>query len=275
MTTSSPSRAVVTAGVIALLSALGGGCCAHRFTKPAEPLADAKPLLSRMQAHSAKVSSFEYLTRMSYYADGEARKGKVEIMGRRAPGTSAPQFHFEALTPTDDTLAVLISNGTLFMSHERGKSVCHTGKACASNVSRLLPIAFAGEDLFAIFSGSAPVILHDEQTAGWDDCEGAYRVVLERKSDATVEEIWLRPDTWAPVRVKVRRAGELLFQIDYSDFEDVDGVSLARRLRLQSPRRDTDLEVQIREAHLNKVTSDKLFDAACPNGTSPQTLRCP
>ena len=223
-----------------------------------------------MQAHSSKVQSFEYLTRMTYYGDDAARKGAVEVLAKR-PGS----FRFEALDPAGaNTIAVLATDCERFMSHERGKSECAVGKACPANLARLLPLAFECEQLFELLGGGAPLILHDSVSGGWDDCEGAYRVALTRKADQTVQQIWLRPDTFGPVKVKVTTAGKLAFEIDYDEFEKRDDILLPRKIRFKSPARDTDLGVEIREQFLNSVDTDVPFKPVCPAGTLERELQC-
>lgn len=255
--------------LLALIIALGG-CCAERFERPEQPIEDPEELLRRMHEHSARVQSFEYITRMSFYADNEARKGRVEILAKRPAA-----FRFEALTPTDDTVAVLISDGERFISHERGQPVCYTGQACGANVSRMLPMRFEGTELFELLSGAAPVLSEsDRSQGGWDECEGAYRVLLERDRDQSSQEIWLRPDTFGAIKVRMTRAGELEFEIEMEDFETLDGILLPRTLSFESPHKDIDLSVELREVFLNGVDTGVPFKPTCPTGTTRQVLPC-
>ncbi|MFT5432742.1 MAG: outer membrane lipoprotein-sorting protein, partial [Myxococcota bacterium] len=148
-----PMRRILFFALVCLSTSALSGCCASRFDRPPGPTPDSAGLIEKMNQRVKKVSSFEYLTRMSYYGDSGARKGRVELLGE-APD----RFRMEALTPSDDTVAILISDGSKFVSHERGQTRCMTGPACATNVSRLLPVSLEGPDLYAVLVGGAPVI---------------------------------------------------------------------------------------------------------------------
>lgn len=255
----------------ASLALLIGGCCPRLFTPPDTPISDAADLLKRNRDHGSRIVSIELLTRMSWYADSQARKGTVEVLARRPS-----KVRFEALDPAGaNTVAVMISDGERFTSHERGQADCFTGEACRENIARLLPLAFEGEQLFDALVGTAPIILHETATGGWDECQGAYEIVLSRAADETVQELWLRPDSFAAIRTKVTRAGQLLYELTWDDFEPVDAIPFPRRVHFESPERDTDLSVKVREVYLNSVDTDEPFAPACPSGTTHRELRCP
>ena len=101
------------------------GCCAHRFKRPSDSTLLAasddagvrlgSQLRERVQAYAQQSTSIVYTTRMEHYGKDGVVKGKVDVLAKRPS-----RFRFEALTPSDDTLAVLASDGDRFMSHQRG-----------------------------------------------------------------------------------------------------------------------------------------------------------
>jgi len=209
-----------------------------------------------------------YTTRMEHYGPDGVVKGKVDVLGKR-PG----QFRFEALTPSDDTLAVLVSDGMRFMSHQRGQSVCYVGPACVENVSRILPLPFHGEQLFDLLVGGVPLMESDRPTGTWNECEGVYELRLARGD--WEEVVWIRPDVYAPVRVVMLRGGLEQFRIDYDDFELIGGVHQAQLMRYVSKTRDVDLTMSIRDAERNGIASpESLFRVECPSGTERRELPC-
>jgi hypothetical protein len=192
----------------------------------------------------------------------------VDVLGKR-PG----KFRFEALTPSDDTLAVLVSDGTRFMSHQRGQSICYAGPACTENVSRLIPLPFQGEQLFDLLVGGVPLLKSEAPVGRWNDCEGVYELLLTR--DEWREIVWLRPDIHAPIRVVMTRAGVEQFRIEYDDFDQIDGVQQAQLMRYVSEIRDVDLTMSIRDAERNGIDSEgTLFKVECPAGTERRELPC-
>lgn len=249
------------------IAATVAGCCAHRFERPATLLTDADDVAARARRSGEAVQAFEYRTRVSYYGEGGARKGDVDVVGARPA-----KLRFEALTPTDDTVAVLATDGERFMSHERGQDVCYTGEACARNIARLLPLAFEGKDLFEVLVGGAALIAHESATVSWDDCEGVY--ILELVHGDVREVLWLRPDTFGPLRVRLLRGGDELWRLEHDDFETVDGHLLPRTLRFKADAKDVDLELKVREVWLNGTPGDAPFAPQCPEGTRQEELPC-
>ena len=53
------------------------------------------------------------------------------------------KLHASVLSPTDDLLAVTVSDGTRFSSFERGGELCLEGGSCPENVTRLLGVPWA------------------------------------------------------------------------------------------------------------------------------------
>ncbi len=249
---------------------LAAGCCPKRYERPTpvETAPSAEALLAAMRGHADRVVSLELVTRMEFYRDAQALKGTVEALGKR-PG----KLRFEALDPAGaNTLAVTVSDGQRFFSHERGKPDCYTGRACAENVSRLIPLPFDPETIVDVLVGAAPVIEHDSAEGGWDDCEGAFRVRLRRGE--VRQTIWLRPQSHVAHKTEVFRGDTLLFRLTWKDVAPQDGIDLPRRIRFESDEQDTDLSVDIREAWLNQVDSDKPFEVRCPQNTSQRLLPC-
>ncbi|MFT7622034.1 MAG: hypothetical protein ACI9WU_001199 [Myxococcota bacterium] len=249
------------------------GCgCPKLFEAPPMPTGgpDAPTLLSQMRAHADRVQSLELVTRMDYFAEaGQARKGTVEVLARRPASV-----RFEVIDPAGaNTMAILMSDGTRFASHERGQATCYVGDACASNIARLLPLPFKADELFDIFAGGAPLLAPSQSTASWDDCKGAWRVVQERQ-DGVIHRLWIRPDTGAAIESTMHRGETLLYRLTWDDYELADGVPVARKLHYEAPEGSVDLSMSIREAFLNSVDSDQPFVVGCPSGTTQRELQC-
>lgn len=247
------------------------GCCPHRFTRPAGPLPTGSELLTRVRGAKRGITTFELNARASYFGDASARKGDVDLLGRR-PAC----FRFEALTPTDDTLAFLVSDGDRFASHERGSPECLTGRSCVENVARFLPLGVAGEALFDLLVGGAPLIDGEPVAADWDDCEGAYRLVV--RGAQSEQELLVRPDTFAPIRVTLRRGTDATptYVLSFDEDAPVDGTPhrVPRTIRYVSKAADVDLELRVREVHLNAPKEDALFAPKCPPNVPARELPC-
>lgn len=259
-------KIVLWTGLLVVLT----GCCTHRFTKPAQALTEPQSVMDGVKKRAALLKSFEFNTRVAHYGETGVFKGAVDVLGHRPA-----QLRFEVLSPTDDTLAVVVSDGKRFMSHERGRPRCLVGPACAANVSRLLPIAFEGSALFDLLTGGTSFLTHDQADVTWDECEGALRLTLRRAADDTVQTVWLSPHSFVTAKMRVVRKKKELFVLEYDDFRTIDGVEVPFSIRLTSEHRGTDLSIDLREAYINQTKPGALFEPTCPQGTQEEEVPCP
>lgn len=266
----------------ASLSILGcylSGCCAHRFDRPSGPLPTLVSVESAIAARRNAITSFELDTRLQFFGDGQRLKGKVGLLGLRPSGAPDAQLRFEALTPSDDTLALLITDGARFSSHERGAPDCLTGEACPRNVARLLPIDLYPGALYDALTGT-PLAVADGAILSWDDCEGTLRIDGLRPDgahgDAPPERVtlFLSPVDYAAIRTEIRRGDDLILALEYSDHaEATSGVpSLPRTIRVDGD--GAELEIDIREAFIGEPIDAELFIPKCPAGTTARELPC-
>ncbi len=255
------------------------GCCAHRFERPAGPLPTTAAALDAIAARRGAIPSFELDTRLEFFGDGKRLKGKVGLLGRRPAAGGESQLRFEALTPSDDTLALLITDGRRFSSHERGAPDCLTGEACPRNVARLLPIDLYPDALYDALTGT-PLAVAGDATLTWDDCEGTLRVEGLRPTlapgDAGLERVtlFLSPVDYVAIRTEIRRGEEVVLTLEYSDYERAtpDAPSLPGTIRVRGSA--AELEIDIREAFLGETLDAELFAPTCPAGTTPRELPC-
>jgi len=257
-------------GVLGLVVGLVTGCCPHRFSKPAAVIDDPAVLLERLSARADQTTSFEYNTRVSHYGDAGVFKGSVDVLG-----AAEAKLRFEVLSPTDDTLAVLASDGKRFMSHQRGQTRCEVGDACAANVSRFLPVVLSGADLVRLMTGSAPRMTFESSKLTWDECEGTYRLTLIRNDDRMRTDLWVAPKDYFVVRMRVTRDGKERLLVENEDFRTVNGVVIPHSIQVKVADTNTDLLISLREAWLNQLQEGPHFLTTCPVGSQPQEVSCP
>ena len=264
---------------MSLLGSLLTGCCAHRFDRPAGPLPTATAALDAIAARRTAMTSFEFDTRLQFFGDGKRLKGKVGLLGRRPPAGDGAQLRFEALTPSDDTLALLITDGARFSSHERGALDCLTGEACPRNLARLLPIDLYPDALYDALTGT-PLTVADGASLSWDDCEGTLRIDGVRPSgqsgSGTLERVTLllSPVDYAAIRTEIRRGDEVVLTLAYSDHAATMPGSPALPRMIRVTGAEAELEIDIREVFLGETVGDELFVPNCPAGTTARELPC-
>ncbi len=244
------------------------GCPTPTIPAPPDALTDPVAVLESTRVRLASIQSLSLEARASYYAGGQARKGKVIILARRPAS-----LHFSTLSPTDDLLGVLASDGERFMSFERGASTCYVGDACPENVGRMLPLRMEGAAVVDLLMGGAPVIAHFESKVIWDNRAGAYKLELQGEG-GLVERLWIEHGTGLVRKAELRRHGKLELELVYKDYAKVSEHSLPHTLELVMTKGDVDLKIRYREVDLNTDIDDEAFAIPCPAGTTEQTLPC-
>lgn len=250
---------------ILLLLAIGG---CTRYARPRSLEVDPVRALARVEARRQVLPRLAVDARASYYAPEGARKGSVVLVLERPAS-----LRFEALSPTDDLLAILTSDGERFTQYERGADVCHTGPACARNVARLLPIPLRGEDVVHVLLGGSPIIDATPVEVGWDEDEGLAVLRLEGK-DGVAQEIAADPCSWEVWRSEVTKDGDTVMRLTFDGWEGGPEARLPREVRVEMPAQDVDLKLVYRAVDPDVELEDDTFRYACPSGTQAVELPC-
>jgi len=235
---------------------------------PADALTDAGSVLALVADQSARKQRLVVEARISYYGDEGARKAKAIILARRPAA-----LHVSALSPTDDMVAVLASDGERFTSFQRGSEVCYAGRSCPENVGRFSLFPMEGSQLVDVLVGGVPFIAAIESRVSWDAQVGAYRVDLTGAEQLT-QRIWVAHGTGDVRRSEVLRADKVQLSLTFDDFKLVGGERLPHKIDMKMPERHVDLRVTYRDVELNTVIDDDAFVIPCPDSTRTQTLLC-
>lgn len=246
------------------------GCRARRVPLPDDALTDPSAVIALLRQRAegpGAITSLSAEARVSYYSGDGARKGKMVILARRPAS-----LHFSALSPTDDLVAFMVSDGERFTAFERGSPECEVGAACAANVGRLLPIPMEGADLVGLLISSVPIMRHEQASVAWDARAGAYR--LELVDGARSERIWVDHGTGRVRVAEIWEGGKRQVRIGYSEFKQHGELSLAHEIHVEAARNAIDLKVRYREVELNGTIGDDAFAIACPEGTREVEVPC-
>lgn len=222
-----------------------------------------------MEQRFAKVTSLVAETRASFYSDDDAKKGKVSIAASKPANV-----HFSALSPTDDLLALMASDGTKFTSFERGGTTCYVGKSCPDNIARVLPLYLEGADVVRVLMAVAPRFTAAEQHVAWDAVRGAYHLRRMAPSGGWVQHVWVAHGTGVVRRVELRRDDELSYALEYDDVDAVGGFLIPRTLRLKMDHRRIDMKLVYRDVEIDYPLKPSTFSIACPTGVTVEKLPC-
>ena len=242
--------------------------CAGAQTRPVDGPATADELLARALARPIP-RTLQGMSRLDSYVDGVARKADVLI---RLAGPDKVQF--QALSPTMDLLAVLTTDGQRFVSYERGARRCYTGRACPSNLARLVPMAMPADQLVATILGRPPLLPVGERSLHWDESKQAWRLHIGGAQDRDQQDVWVTHGDYRFRGSVVYRQGKRVASIAYGDLAQGNSNMPPRRLRLQVPKRKIDMSIELREVTVDEPIDARDFAIPCPTGTLEVRLPC-
>lgn len=242
-------------------------CPSGDHDPPADLIVDPGELVERLEAVALpETAAIE--ARATQYSEARVIKGRLTILVEQPAS-----LHFAGLSPTDDVVSVLATDGKRFTSFERGAKVCYTGRACPENVGRLVPIALESGELAGALLGRPPLIDHGERSVVWDRRTGAYLLELVG-ARGVVQRLWVSHGRGEVRRAQLVDDGRVTVDLGYDDFADVGGHRLPRRLDVKMTRGDVDLRLIYRDIELGLEIDPAAFGVPCPVGTEVRVLAC-
>lgn len=206
--------------------------------------------------------------RLEYYAEGKARKGKVEIMAR--PPHSV---RMHVLTFTDDLLSLLAINGEYFTYFERGAKTCFMGPMCAAPLVSRVPMVSKPAVLLRLLEGKVPLLEEpDESTLTYARSDGQYKLVL--KKGGHVQTLQIAADGQTLQKATMKREGETLFRVSFKGKIETGGKTVPKQMRLVSTSPAADLSFEYREVEYGLQFKGDPFSYECPRGTDARYLVC-
>lgn len=271
---SAPARAV-SAALLALALGLGG-CPPSGHDAPADALTTAEDVVEKARGFLATGPAHLVAeARASQYSDHGGIKGKVEVMLAR-PG----RVRMSGLSPTDDLVSVLVTDGLRFTAFERGQKQCYVGRACPANVGRFTGFPMEADDLVGVLLGRPPLIPHEDASFTWDRQMNAYRVDLVGTGAALggakgeVERLWVAHADGRVLRMQVRRGDDVRADVQYSDWRRVGPDVLPGRIDVHMARDHVDLRIDFRDLDVATPVEDRAFEFECPAGTTLEEQPC-
>ena len=254
--------------LLSSLAVVAVACAGAQSTRPVDGPATAADLLARALSRPLP-RTLQGMSRLDSYVDGAARK--VDVLIRLA---APDKVQFQALSPTMDLLAVLTTDGQRFVSYERGGRRCYIGRACPSNLARLVPMALPADQLVAAILGRPPLLPSAKRSLHWDEAKGAWRLHLGGAKDQDQQDVWVTPGDYRFVGSVVYRKGKRVASIAYGDLATGASTMPPRRLRLQAPGSKIDMSLELREVTVDEPIDGRDFAIPCPTGTLEVRLPC-
>ena len=250
------------------LCAALAGCPVAR---PRDAITEPGELLRLYAGLRARAKSLRAIARVDHFGEGGRVRGKVYVFVERPA-----KLRFETVTPFDNALSTLVSDGANFALLDARANRFYRGPADACNVSRLLRIPLPPEDVANALLGGTPLIAHRSSRLAWDD-DGFYALSLEGIEDGVRQSIHFAP---SPSRLDViesvvRDRRGVVFRLAFDDPRTVEGVPLPMKIRFEMPRADADVLVRYDDVDVNPNLPADAWTLAPPPGAPVEEVRCP
>lgn len=236
----------------------------------------------------------------SFDAEGRVRATSLFLMAH------PDRIRFAVLSPLGTSVATLTSDGTRFGLLDQEQGVFFSGPANQCNVERFLEVPIPPAALVQLFSGEAPVLVHEQEqaTLEWED--GAYVIRIRSKHQAEqtivlepIPEDWDRP--WRVQRLRVREViveqqGVELYRAELKDYRpttmaeplrDPDGLmpdllpsgpecraEVPRRIRFVVPVAERDVVFEHQQIEHNPPLTSGAFTQPIPLGVTLRSSPC-
>jgi len=244
--------------------------CSGPVRLPEDPIEDPLVLLTALRTRARPDTLYLY-ARAEYYSDHGVRKGKLLFMA------GAPdRIRVETLSPTDDMLSLLASQGEEFVAFQRGGKRCVVGTPCLENTSRFLPIPLSIPQLIGLLSGQPPVIAHVAPALTLRRKTGLYELRLEDPVSGTTQLLEVDPFELDVISTTIRqKASGLRVRLNFDEYRAQGPYRLPRKIRVRLDQDDTDLSLEVREVEADLVFKGDPFTVLCPRGTAVERYLCP
>jgi outer membrane lipoprotein-sorting protein len=248
----------------AALSVLTG--CPDTFRRPDNFSSEPEPLLAAIAARDAGIQSLTGQLALEVWRKSE-RVRLRQLVAVRSPD----HLRIDSLSPFDQPLTTLVSNGKVMAIYDLGAHRFYEGAASPRNLARLIPVPLEPEALAALLRGGVPLLAEPEtRTVDWDAENGWYQLDLAR-GDRT-QRIHFEPKHLRVTALRFTRAGKVILNARLGDYSGDGPTAVPRRLRLEAPGEDVRVEVEVKDHQLNPELPDEAFTLSPPRGIAVESL---
>jgi outer membrane lipoprotein-sorting protein len=176
------------------------------------------------------------------------------------------RLRFETLSPFEQPLSTLVSDGKQFALYDLAKKRYYHGPATPQNISRLLPIRMRGQDIAQLLMGEPPLIAPAPSGFAVDRCKSAYELTYLLPASKAQQTVSFDAERLVPVRTRLTVDGKLAWEITFEDHREVSGARIPHKIRYVAPADQVDLLVLYTDVTLNETFEPDLFVIPPPRG---------
>ncbi len=249
-------------------------------------LGDQNPaqLAATMETHSHGATSVRGFARMEAYGP----KGRVKV-DQLILAQAPSMLRIETLTPFDQPLSWLTSDGTTFNLYTLEEKKFYTGPATETNIARLLPVRLPPQALINLILGGVPTITASpEGEPQWDHKQGEWILHYRNPEHSLYQKVRIDPGTLQVRETQVlretvinnaERSGPsetrqtVLYTLKYEDRKKAGGFShFPHKVRILMPGEKLDITFQWRDIELDQELPDTAWTLEQPRGVPVITL---
>ena len=239
--------------------------CPPTYPPPENPVETPVDLLANVDARLETIDSIRLLVVLDFFSEEGRAKVRQVILAR-----PVEDLHIETLSPFDQPLSILVSNGEEFSLLSIEEKRFYYGIPTPENIARLLPVMLSGVDVVRVLRGGVPIeelppSSWESAVMEWDDCVGAYKVTFE--TDTGRREVWVRHGDWVLRQmIWYDTEGEEIYRLETDEFEPAGEVIMPRYSRFQMEEGDIDFSLSVERIEVNVELPDDLFTLQPPRG---------
>lgn len=250
-------------GALCLGALLLAGC-PDRFRQPDDFSADPAPLIAKVKARDAAITSLSGALKIEAWQDGERIKLR-QFFAVQAPD----KLRIDLLSPFEQPLVTLTSDGRTLAIYDLEKKRFFRGPASNANLARLIPVKLAPDSLAALLRGTLPIIAHETATVAWDGEHGWYQLDLVGKSRR--QRIHFEPEGLRITEAREWRGETQIYRAQLGDWSGAGATALPRRMRLTAPG-DVRVDALVVDAEVNPELPAEAFVLPPPEGIAVEPL---
>jgi len=184
-------------------------------------------------------------------------------------------IRFDAMSPVDTPLAVLVSDGTDFALHDVGANRYYFGAASPCNIARLVRLPLDGAAVFRILIGLPPLVPGAPSTVTWDG-EGGWYVYRQEVEDGTIVEARIAPlgNELDTLSVRLVDNGGTVWEAVFDDRREVGGLRLPGHVRFTARDADGPVEVWYTSLETDVGLPDDAWTYPPPEGIPAEEVGC-
>lgn len=226
---------------------------------PRGEITDPAEIVSALAARSVKLLALEAEVSVS----GESERGSGSTNGLLAAARPA-SLKLELDDFFGNPALILTTDGHQLGLYQAQGNLFAVGEASPSHLSQIVPLELPLAEAVALVFGDPQPLGGPVRSFTLDRTREAYALTFEAGEGPGRRTQQLEVDVESLLPVRVRVEGASAYEARFADFQLTSGLSMPRRVEVDSPRGK--VTVKLRKPELNRALPQDLFLPAPPRG---------